>query len=343
MILYLGNKLSKHGKSVSVIETLSSKLARRYSIVSVSDKKNIVLRFIDMAWHLVKYRKKTKIILVDTYSSWAFYYVVLVAFFSRLYKYPYVPIVHGGNLKKRLRSSPYLSRFVFSKAYCIVSPSYYLQKVFSDSGYRTIYIPNSLDMGIIKFTLRKKVKPKLLWVRSFLTQYRPEAAVEVMRELVKVYPDAELCMVGGGDKQIIEGIKRLIGKYKLHEHIKLMGKLTQSEWYELSEEYDIFINTTSVDNHPVSIIEAMALGMPIISTKVGGLPYLIENGVDGILVTPNEDLSMVEAIKTLVNNNAMVEELSVSARKKAISFDWRFVAPKWYALLDPIAGLKGKV
>ena len=64
------------------------------------------------------------------------------------------------------------------------------------------------------------------------------------------------------------------------------GKLSKQEWRDLSKDYNVFINTTNFDNTPVSVIEAMALGIPVVSTNVGGLPFLITDKVDGVLVEP---------------------------------------------------------
>ena len=84
---------------------------------------------------------------------------------------------------------------------------------------------------------------------------------------------------------------------------------------------------------PVSVMEAMAVGMPVISTNVGGLPFLIENGKDGILVPPNNAEAFVNAIETLCTNNLKVQELTKNARQKLEGFDWQKVKDKWIKLL----------
>ena len=97
--------------------------------------------------------------------------------------------------------------------------------------------------------------------------------------------------------------------------------------------YDIFLNTTNFDNMPVSVIEAMALGLPLVSTNVGGMPFLIEDGVDGILVPPGDTKAMAGAIKDLLADPEKARKMAARARKKAEGFDWKVVAGQWKELL----------
>ncbi len=105
--------------------------------------------------------------------------------------------------------------------------------------------------------------------------------------------------------------------------------LKKEAWITLSKEYDLFINTTNFDNTPISVIEAMALGLPVISTNVGGLPYLIENNETGILVPPNNVDVFVEAITQLLSNSEKTEQLSKNARIAVELFDWEVVKGEW--------------
>jgi len=85
---------------------------------------------------------------------------------------------------------------------------------------------------------------------------------------------------------------------------------------------------------PISVIEAMALGLPIVSTNVGGLPYLIDNGKEGLLVEPNTVNNFVSAIKTIMADTKLAIDLAKNARLKAESFDWENIAPHWKEIID---------
>ncbi|MGB6268936.1 MAG: glycosyltransferase, partial [Olleya sp.] len=120
---------------------------------------------------------------------------------------------------------------------------------------------------------------------------------------------------------------------KLGVSVTFTGKLTKTEWIDLSKNYTVFLNTTNFDNTPVSVIEAMALGLPIVSTNVGGLPYLIENKKEGLLVNPNDAEAFVEAIIQFKDNEDFCQSTIKNARLKAETFNWEPIKQKWLTTL----------
>ena len=120
---------------------------------------------------------------------------------------------------------------------------------------------------------------------------------------------------------------------KLGVEVNFTGKLSKQEWIKLSEDYNIFVNTTNFDNMPVSVIEAMALGLPIISTNVGGMPFLIQNNINGVLVEPNSSKAFVESIKRLVGSKEETNKIINEARVSAEHLDWEVVKKQWIKVL----------
>jgi glycosyltransferase involved in cell wall biosynthesis len=141
-----------------------------------------------------------------------------------------------------------------------------------------------------------------------------------------------LCMVGPDADGSLSGVKELAKK--LQVDVTFTGKLTKKEWITLSEDYTIFINTTNFDNMPVSVIEAMALGLPVVSTNVGGMPFLINNEVDGLLITPNSVDALVDAIKTIMNEPDKAIAMTHKARQKVAQFDWNIIKKQWFYVLQ---------
>jgi glycosyltransferase involved in cell wall biosynthesis len=96
---------------------------------------------------------------------------------------------------------------------------------------------------------------------------------------------------------------------------------------------DIFLNTTNVDNTPISVLEAMACGLCVVSTNVGGIPYLLEHEHDALLVPPDDPAAVATAVRRLLTEPDLAEQLSRNARQKAEKFDWSIILPQWEALL----------
>ena len=102
---------------------------------------------------------------------------------------------------------------------------------------------------------------------------------------------------------------------------------------------DIFLNTTNIDNTPVTILEALACGLCIVSTNVGGIPYLLEDECDALLVPPDNAEAMALAVRKILTMPDLAKHLSQNARKKAERFDWRKIIPQWESLFQRV--LKG--
>src|SRR5690606_185979 len=111
--------------------------------------------------------------------------------------------------------------------------------------------------------------------------------------------------------------------------VKFTGKLKKKEWIKLSAYYDIFINSSDIDNTPVSVIEAMTLGLPVVSTNVGGIPFLIEDGITGLLVNPNDPEGMAGKINSLLEDPAKARLLAAHGRERIKEFDWELIKAEW--------------
>ena len=334
MILYIGNNIRSKTNNVTYMVTLSNLLKNEdYELLLTSSKTNQLLRILDMLLHIIKYRKKISCILIDTYSTRNFYYALACSQLSRLFNLKYIPILHGGNLPNRLKNSSKLCDLIFKYSYKNVAPSNYLKDAFENNGYETVFIPNVLEINNYKFKKRGNVAPKLLYVRAFDKIYNPQMAVYVLSELLKKYPAAKLCMVGPDKDGSLKECIALAKEFGIDASVEFTGMLSKSEWHKKSEEFDIFINTSNFDNTPVSVMEAMALGLVVVSTDVGGMPYLINNGFDGVLVAPSNIEKMTLSIDTIIVNTASTQQLIFNARKKVESFDWSNVKDSWIEIL----------
>jgi glycosyltransferase involved in cell wall biosynthesis len=332
-LLYIGNKLSKHGMTVTSIETLGILLNKEgYKLFYASTKRNKILRLFEMIFKTIQYRNKVDYVLIDTYSTHNFWYAFTVSQLCRVLSLKYIPKLHGGDLPNRIQRNPKLSEMIFKNAYKNIAPSSYLLEAFKNKGYAEILcIPNTIELQNYPFKIREIIAPKLLWVRSFSSIYNPEMAIKVFSVLKKEFPEAVLCMVGPDKDGTFPRIQTMAKKYKLE--VNFTGKLSKSEWVTLSESYDIFINTTHFDNTPISVIEAMALGLPIVSTNVGGLSYLLENKQTALLVKDNDVKGMVLSIREIMNNKALKDDIIKNAYELVSEFDWEKVKNKWHEIL----------
>jgi glycosyltransferase involved in cell wall biosynthesis len=282
---------------------------------------------------LIKNRKYVDFVLIDTFSTINFYYAYTIAQLARFFKLKYIPILHGGNLPYRLDHSLKMSQAIFNHSFTNIAPSGYLQYEFNKRGFSTTLIPNILNIKDYPFKQRNSLQPKLLWVRAFAHLYNPALAILVLKELKITFPKAKLCMIGPVKDDSYELTKDLVKKLDLVSSVEFTGVLPKEQWHKKSKEFDVFINTTNFDNTPVSVMEAMALGLPVVSTNVGGLPYLIENNKDGVLVDKDDIPAMTKAVINLIEDKQKAVDVALKARKKVENFDWKFVKQQWDIIL----------
>lgn len=333
-LLYIGNKLSKHGFNKTTIETLVTSFEEEgYKVYSVSDKKSFFFRILDMIFTLIKLSRKIDYVLIDTYSTKAFWYAFFTSQLARMFVIKYIPILHGGNLPNRLQKNPFLSQLVFENAYKNVAPSNYLKSEFEKEGFtNVIYIPNTIEIEKYTFKTRNDFQPKLLWVRAFATIYNPEMAVQVLFELQKEYPNASLTMVGPDkDGSLLETQKKA---NDLGVKVTFTRQLSKEAWWQLASDQNIFINTTHFDNTPISVMEAMALGLPVVSTNVGGLPYLLTDTQNALLVNDANVEEMCTAIKKIILNPSETILMTQHARELVEKMDWEVIKKQWNSLLQ---------
>jgi glycosyltransferase involved in cell wall biosynthesis len=332
-ILYIGNQLSKHGYTVSTIETLAPLLSHEgYDVITSSSQKNIFLRFLSMIKVTILNASKVDYVLIDTYSTLNFWYAFVVSQLCRFLKVKYIPILHGGKLAEKIDKLPFLTGLVFKNAYINSVPSQFLfLKLQSKSLNNCVFIPNQIEIDKYPFQLRNQVNPQLLWVRSLTSIYNPKMAIDVLENLKRSYPKAELCMIGPEKGMTIEELSNYAKLKKVN--VTFTGKLSKPEWTKRSEKFDVFINTTHFDNTPVSVIEAMALGLPIVSTNVGGIPFLLKNNETALLVQDSAVDEMTQAIIKLIENSELANQLSQNGRKLAEQFDWNSVKNQWKEIL----------
>lgn len=334
-LLYIGNKLAKKGGNPTGIDVLGPLLEQEgYQISYASTKRNRLFRLVDMLCTTC-FARNIDYVLIDTYSTNNFWYAYCVSQLCRIRKVKYIPILHGGNLPHRWQTHPKSCQRIFYHAYRNVCPSLYLMEAFGKAGCpNLVHIPNAINGKEYAYKERPLANPKLLWVRAFAAIYNPEMAIHVFNKLLKTFPDAELCMVG----PVKDGsfVKTKMLAESLGIKVDFKEQLTRKEWTKIAQNYDIFINTTHFDNTPVSVIEAMSLGLAVVSTNVGGLPFLITNQEEGLLVADNDREAMYNAILFLLKNPSKFVKITQKAKIKAGFFEWNHIKDKWFLIFNSI-------
>jgi glycosyltransferase involved in cell wall biosynthesis len=338
-VLLVGNFFSSSIGTRSYCEELACQMTRSgWPVLTTSYKRGRVSRLLDMVGTVVRNRERYSVAQVDVYSGPAFFWAEAVCCALRLVGKPYLLTLHGGNLPAFARRWPGRVRRLLNSAVIVTAPSGYLLKQMEP--YRTglRLLPNSMDLNSYTFRLRHKAEPRLLWLRAFHSIYNPGLAPRALAHLKESFPTIKLTMIGpdrqdGSRQSAIETAAKL----GVSENILWPGSVAKDQVPTWLDGADIFLNTTNVDNTPISILEAMASGLCIVSTNVGGISYLLEHEQDALLVPPDDPEALASAVRRLLTDPDLAARLSRNARRKAEQFDWATVLPKWKELLTAVS------
>ena len=323
MIGHTGNHVTTQGYVLSRLFE-----AAGHPTLAVSRSLNRYLRLADIAATIVRRRGDFDIALIEVYSGAAFVVADVASAISRRMGYTTILVLHGGNLPVYFRRFPTWTRRVLGRAHALVAPSPYLANAGAAHGFKVSVIPNVIDLDAYLYRRRSEARPRLIWMRSFHPLYNPEMALDVAAGLRAHHPQTTLVMAGQ-DKGLQEGLQRRAHALGLGETVRFPGFLDQTAKAREFDAADIFLNTSRIDNMPVAIVEAGAMGLPVISTAVGGIADLLQDGLDGLLVPDGDVLAMVGAARRLIAEPDLVDRLSVNGRALSERSAWSAVRAQW--------------
>jgi glycosyltransferase involved in cell wall biosynthesis len=311
--------------------------AERWTVLTTSAKSGRVPFLTDMLATLWRLRSSYAVASVAVFSGPAFMWAEAAASLLRALGKPYVLQLHGGGLPDFARREPNRVRGLLTAAAAVSAPSHYLQETMRQFRGDIRLLPNAIDLHSYALRVRTNPAPHLVWLRAFHAIYNPSLALKVLAELARERPESRLTMVGPdkGDGSL-QAFKREAVELKLDARVEYVGLVPKTDVPTWLNRGDIFLNTTSIDNTPVSVIEAMACGLCVVSTNVGGIPYLLEHDGDALLVPPDDPKSMAAAVKRILTEPGLAEKLSLNARRKVDAFDWKVVLPQWEALFTEV-------
>ena len=248
---------------------------------------------------------------------------------SKIYRRKVVLNYHSGELADHIRNWRRTALPTMRKFDEIVVPSQFLVDVFAEHGLRATAIYNFVDTDAFRFRERERFRPVFLSNRNFEAHYNVADVLRAFRTIQKRFADAALFVAGFGREEA--RLKKLAAELKL-ENVEFVGKITNEEMARLYDRTDIYLNSSLVDNMPLSIIEAFACGLPVVSYETGGIPYLVETGETGLLVAPEDFEALAAKAIFLLADQTAAKKIVAKARAEVVKYSWENVRERWLEL-----------
>ncbi|MDO8071154.1 glycosyltransferase [Janthinobacterium sp. SUN176] len=236
----------------------------------------------------------------------------------------------GGEAAAFFARSPRLVAFSLRRASAIVVPSAYLAGVFERHGHTAHIVPNVVDLQ--RFTHAARGAPAsadgpcILVARHLEGLYDNASAVRAFALVRRRYPTARLVLAGGGPQRA--ALARLARSLGVQDAVRFAGPVDNAAMPALYQASDIVLNPSLADNMPNSVLEALACGVPVVSTNVGGIPALLHDGVTALLVPPGDPAAMAHAIVALLRDPPRARAMADAGLAHAATFGWPGVAPR---------------
>lgn len=233
---------------------------------------------------------------------------------------------HTGEAEEHLRDWKRSALPTMRKFDEIIVPSQFLVDVFEKFGLRARAIYNFVEAEKFKFRRRDTLHPVFLSNRNFEAHYQVSDVLRAFRIIQEKYAEASLIVAGSGSEEA--KLKNLTPELKL-KNVHFIGRVSPEEMPDVYSRADIYLNSSVVDNMPLSIIEAYACGLPVVTTDAGGISYILENEKTGLIVEKGDYRELASAAIRLLENQKLAQTIAENALEYCQNFTPEKVRAEW--------------
>lgn len=263
-------------------------------------------------------------------SGWAWHLLAAPALWAaQLRGTPVVVNYRGGNADAFFASAPRHVLWSMRRAALRVTPSAFLQRVFARHGLTAEVVPNVVDLARFAPAPARDfgVAPHLVVARNLEPIYDMPTALRAFAIVRQTLHGATLTIAGSGPER--PALERLAADLGLAPWVRFSGRIDNAEMPHLYAAADCVLNPSTVDNMPISLLEAFASGVPVVSTDAGGIPDMVEHDVSGLLVPVGDADAMARAALQVLGDAALRRRLVQAGLAEARRYAWPEVRERW--------------
>jgi len=249
-------------------------------------------------------------------SFWRKSIFILLAYAARR---PVIFHLHGGNFDafyaRMGQWRQRLIRFVLDRASCIIVLSTQWESWIHSASHnqRVVCIHNPVTVRPLTEAPRNGYR--LLFLGRMCRDKGTYDLLEVIANLGQRFPEAELFCAGDGEAQEVAARAQALG---IWGRVKILDWVTGDAKNQLIETAGILVLPSYFEGLPMSVLEAMAAGVPVVTTTVGGIPDAVDDGVDGCLVEPGDKTMLERTLARLLEDHELQKRIGNAARQKII-------------------------
>jgi L-malate glycosyltransferase len=272
-------------------------------------------------------------------SGWSWHlWAAPAVWIAKLRRVTVVVNYRGGQAPEFLEHSSRWIRPTIHLADRLIVPSGFLREIFLRFGLNAQIIPNIIDLTRFAPRFGKAVSdrdhPHLIVTRNLEPIYDIDTALRAFTIIITVHPGARLTVAGSGPE--LARLTRLAQDLGISAAVTFAGRLDNERIAELYQQADVCLNPSTADNMPISILEALATGVPVVTTDVGGIPFMVEHGRSALLVPSRDPDAMARAALELLNDDVKRTLLARAGRELVAQYEWRNVRGRLLSLYSQL-------
>lgn len=245
---------------------------------------------------------------------------------SKFYRKKIVLNYHSGEAEDHLRRWPRSTRPIIKLVDAVVVPSEYLVRVFAKFEIEACAIFNIVDLNEFEFRRRSPLRPVFLSNRNLELHYGVDCVLRAFADIQQRMPNAILTVAGDGSQR--DALEKLAEKLAL-QNVTFTGRVQHEDIQTYYSASDIYLNASRIDNQPLSILEAFACGLPVVTTNAGGIPYMVTDGVTGSVVPVDDCQKLAERALDLLADQTIAPSMIDRARAECTRYTWEAVCEQW--------------
>lgn len=336
--LQLAELLRGEGVTVTVVQTnapYSPSLVGRLRGVRALFR---LAPYVARLWHMTA---RVDVVHIMANSGWSWHLVAAPAvWIASLRGVPAVVNYRGGDAELFLTRSAARIRRTLARTAALVVPSGFLHEVFARFGLRAEVVPNIIDA--VRFcpgpTPVSARAPHVVVTRNLEPLYDIATALKAFQRILLAVPGARMTIAGAGpDRERLVSLAAALG---ISTAVRFTGLLDREGIAELYRSASVALNPSRVDNMPNSVLEAFASGVPVVSTRAGGVPFVAKDGTTALLVDVGNDQAMAAAVLRLVRDPSLAESLVQAGLREAQRYSWPTVSHAWLAVYQRVVARK---
>jgi glycosyltransferase involved in cell wall biosynthesis len=315
----LAGLLAQAGAHVTLVQTNAAYRPRWVARVPMLRALFRLLPYLGQLWRVAG-RSDLCHVMANSGWSWHLFAAPAVCL-ARLRSVPVVVNYRGGEAQSFLERAHASVRRTLGAGTLLAVPSGFLQRVFAGFGMVAEVVPNIVDTArFCPAPPPRRRTAHIVVARNLEPIYDNKTALRAFALVLARRPDARLTIAGSGPE---EGeLRALARQLEVAPAVRFAGRLDRDAMAALYREADIALNPSTVDNMPNSVLEAMASGLPVISTDVGGVPYIVQDGTTALLVPPGDAQSMAAAVARLLDNPSLADSLVSAGLCEVQRYTW---------------------